>query len=165
VDARPVSSLDIAATAAAAAGVIHPKAEGIDLVRLLSEPAKPTGRTLFWRMGPTKIVRDEHWKLLVINKGAPPQATPDGAPSDDLGKSLRPDGMTASVSELGQWTLLYDMRTDPGETRNVAELHPEVVRDLLARWDAWNTGNVTPQWTSRRGVNAMVDAMRVELFN
>lgn len=31
---------------------------------------------------------------------------------------------------------LYDLATDPGETRNVAESHPEVVRNLLARLDA-----------------------------
>ncbi len=165
VDARPVSSLDVAATAAAAAGATHPRAEGQDLVRLLSQRAKPEARTLFWRMGPTRIVRDARWKLLVVNKAAPPQPGADEAGSDDLGRSIRPDGAPAQVSSLGQWTLLYDMRTDPGETSNVAAQHPDVVRDLLARWEAWNAGNVAPQWTSRRAVNAEVDAMRVELFN
>ena len=78
---------------------------------------------------------------------------------------MRPDGVPAVVSEHGQWTLLYDLQADPGETVNLAERHPEVVRDLLEKWARWDAGNVDPQWTSRRGVTAEVDAMRVEMFN
>ncbi len=32
---------------------------------------------------------------------------------------------------------LYDLKADPGETNNVAEQNPEVVRDLEARLQAY----------------------------
>jgi arylsulfatase len=32
---------------------------------------------------------------------------------------------------------LYDLQTDPGETTNVLEAQPEVVRNLRAAYDAW----------------------------
>lgn len=34
-------------------------------------------------------------------------------------------------------TALYDMRTDPGQTRNVIDEHPEVVADMRAAYDKW----------------------------
>jgi hypothetical protein len=40
-----------------------------------------------------------------------------------------------------------------------------VVRDLTQAWQAWNKSNVDPQWTSRRGVNADINGLRIELFN
>lgn len=162
VHAGPVSALDIAATAAAAAGTTHPGAEGHDLVALLQSSASRPDRALFWRMGPTRIVRDGRWKLIIVNRAAP---TASGAESDDLARSMRPDGIPAVVSELGQWTLLYDLEADPTETVNLAERRPDVVRDLQAKWERWDAANVPPQWTSRRGVAAEVDGMRVEMFN
>jgi arylsulfatase A-like enzyme len=32
---------------------------------------------------------------------------------------------------------LYDMETDPGQKRDIASEHPEIVQDLSARYDAW----------------------------
>lgn len=32
---------------------------------------------------------------------------------------------------------LYDVQADPGETTDVAEQHPETVKDLMARYEAW----------------------------
>ena len=34
-------------------------------------------------------------------------------------------------------TELYDLRSDPGETRNVIALHPDVVAQLRAAYDRW----------------------------
>lgn len=158
---QPVSSLDIAATAAAVAGARHPGAEGVDLIDMIKNPEQLNARGLFWRMGPTHIVRKGRWKLLIVNRAE--DAGPAGG--DDLGRSLRPEGAPAAVSALGQWTLLYDMQSDPGETTNLAEVHPEIVEALSRDWAGWNSGNVEPQWTSRRGVNNVVNGMRVELFN
>lgn len=152
-----VSSLDIAATAAAVAGTTHPRAEGIDLTG--ASAGRSDARTLFWRMGPTHVVRRGKWKLITVNKGA------TGAQGDELGKSLRPDGQPAKVSELGQWNVLYDLSVDPGEKNDVAPANPAVVSELSKAWQAWNKSNVDPQWTSRRGVNADINGMRIELFN
>ena len=150
-----VSSLDIAATAAAVAGATHPRAEGVDLSR-----ASPKAtRALFWRMGPTQVVRKGKWKMIVVNKGTAP------VEGDELGRSLRPDGQPATVSELGQWTLLYDLAADPGEKTDVSAANPGVVRELAQAWEAWNKSNVAPQWTSRRGLNAEINDLRIEQFN
>lgn len=154
-----VTSLDVAATAAAAAGTRHPGAEGTDIAALLSRPEAGATRALFWRMGPTHVVRKGKWKLIIVNKGS---IQPEG---DELGRSLRPDGQAATVSELGQHTVLYDVVADPSEKTDVAAANPAVVRELTEAWSRWNAANVDPQWTSRRGVNADINGLRVELFN
>jgi len=116
-------------------------------------------------MGPTRIVREGRWKLVVVNRSAPVGGAPANRTTDDLSRSMRPDGVPAVVSALGQWTLLYDLEVDPGEKFNLAERHPEKVKELLQKWDQWNAGNIEPQWTSRRGVAAEVENMWVEMFN
>jgi arylsulfatase A-like enzyme len=138
----------------------HPKAEGIDLVGKIDDGVRLEDRSLFWRNGPNLTVRHGRWKLIVVNKAA----APVGA-GDELGRSLRADGLPAEVSPLGQWVLLYDLEKDPGEKNDVAARHPEVVQDLRRRWAAWNEGNVAPQWTSRRSLTAEIDGARFELFN
>jgi arylsulfatase A-like enzyme len=155
-----VSSLDVAATIAAVAGTAHPKAEGTDLIPVLSGKKRLRDRGLFWRMGPNSVVRQGRWKLIIVNKSA-------GAASDSdaLGRSRRADGLPAAVSPLGQWIFLYDLQADPGEKNDVSARHPEVVARLRREWTAWDRANVPPQWTSRRSVNAEVNGVRVELFN
>jgi arylsulfatase A-like enzyme len=160
VQSAPVSSLDIAATAAAAAGVRHEGAEGVDLASALASGTLNMQRALFWRMGPTHIVRRGQWKMIVVNKTNEVLGA-----GDDLARSLRPDGMPAAVSPLGQWVLLYDLSTDPGEKINLADRRPEIVQALQRDWEAWNTRNVSPQWTSRRSVIGQVNDTKVELFN
>lgn len=154
-----VSSLDIAATSAALAGITHPRAEGVNLVSVLDRPQQANGRTLFWRTGPNHVVRQGRWKMIVANKAAAPAA------DDDLGRSLRPDGIAATVSPLGQWTLLYDLEKDPGEKVDVAAQNPQVVASLQRLFAEWDKDNVAPQWTSRRGITVEVNGARAELFN
>lgn len=158
-----VSTLDIARTAAVVAGTTHRGAEGVDLLELLGKPERPSERALFWRLGPTHIVRQGRWKLVVVNKAVAPSG-PAGD-SDDLSRSLRPEGAPAEVSPLGQSILLYDVLADPGERIDLAARHPEIVTQLTRAWTIWDAGNVPAQWTSRRGVNAVVNGFRVELFN
>lgn len=155
-----VSSLDVAATIAAVAGTAHPKAEGTDLIPVLSGKKHLRNRALFWRMGPNSVVRQGRWKLIIVNK-----STAAANDSDALGRSRRADGLPATVSPLGQWAFLYDLDADPGEKNDVAARHPEVVARLRREWAAWDRANVPPQWTSRRSVNAEVNGFRVELFN
>lgn len=42
----------------------------------------------------------------------------------------------ANDASAGPWQL-YDMETDPGEERDIAGAHPDIVNDLAARYDAW----------------------------
>jgi len=45
----------------------------------------------------------------------------------------------------GDWEL-YDLAADLGETKNLAAEKPAVAKELLAKYDAWNAGNVKPLW-------------------
>jgi arylsulfatase A len=42
----------------------------------------------------------------------------------------------ANDSSARPWQL-YNMEVDPGQTHDIAAMHPEVVKDLAARYDAW----------------------------
>lgn len=161
VEDRAVSSLDIMTTAARLAGAKAPaRAEGADLVAALTTARdKPVHDALFWRMGPNHAIREGRWKLIVVNKSDTVQ---------DLDKVYGqpvPDGVPATVGPLGQWVLLYDLDADPGETRDLAAQHPEVVKRLSARFDTWNALNVEPIFTSRRQFHSVIGERRVQLFN
>jgi arylsulfatase A-like enzyme len=45
----------------------------------------------------------------------------------------------------GSWEL-YDLAADLGETKNLAAEKPAIAKELLAKYDAWNAGNVKPLW-------------------
>ncbi|MDO8541307.1 MAG: sulfatase-like hydrolase/transferase [Opitutaceae bacterium] len=69
---HPVSSLDLAATAVAAAGLAHDgRLDGVDLVPFLS--GRKTGaphEALFWRFWNQSAVRAGKWKYLKLGNGA-----------------------------------------------------------------------------------------------
>lgn len=161
VDDRPISSLDIMPTAARFAGTKPAaRAEGVDLVPLLTGAKRgPAHPALFWRMGPNHAVREGRWKLLVVNRSDTVQ-NPDQVYGNPI-----PDGVPATIGPLGQWVLLFDLEADPGETRDVAALHPDVVRRLSARFSAWDQLNVAPIFTSRRQFRTEIGGRRVQLFN
>ena len=50
----------------------------------------------------------------------------------------RAGGSGAKANDAGatSWQL-YDMEVDPGQTRDIAALHPALVRELSARYEAW----------------------------
>lgn len=118
---QPVISLDIAATALAAAGRPVPaELDGVDLLPWLRD-----GRTgaphaaLFWRLGPQRAVREGRWKLV--------------------------DWRDFDAKRQSGWQL-YDLETDIGEKVDLAARHPEIATRLTARWEAWNRGNIAPLW-------------------
>ena len=45
-------------------------------------------------------------------------------------------------------TLLYDMRSDPTETRNIFSNHHEVARELLSVYRGWHDEMIAPKWPS-----------------
>lgn len=160
VSSRPISTLDILPTAARLAGVKAPSGvEGRDIASALAPTAGIVERPLFWRMGPNHAVREGRWKLLVVNKSD----TVDDM-SNVLG-SPTPDGVKATVSPLGQWTLLFDVVHDPGEKHDLASAHPEVVARLSRDFATWDKNNVEPMFTSRRQFRSEVDGRKVQLFN
>jgi arylsulfatase A-like enzyme len=161
VSERPVSSLDILPTVAKVAGAPGSEtAEGLDLLAQIGSGNEArSARTLFWRMGPNHVVRTERWSLVVVNKSDTAEE-PEGL----VGRPV-PDGVPATVSPLGQYSLLYDMRVDPGQTNDVAARHPSVVADLKRRFSAWDASNIAPMYTSRRQFSIEVNGRKVQLFN
>ncbi|HZN36269.1 MAG TPA: sulfatase-like hydrolase/transferase [Pirellulaceae bacterium] len=112
----PISSLDIGATALAAAGIplAADKLDGIDLLPMVRQPQGTLSpRTLFWRVGQRHALRRGDWKLI-----------------RDGGRPWR----------------LYNLAADLGETTDLAESQPELVVELAALWDRWNAEQAEPRW-------------------
>jgi arylsulfatase A-like enzyme len=111
-------TMDLTASFLAAAGAKPPdgyRPEGIDLVGLLQK-GTAVDRTLFWRL--------------------PPAAGAAGTPP--LTQRAARRGTWKYVDDRGQY-FLFDLRTDPGERHDVAQQHPDLVRELrslVARWEA-----------------------------
>ena len=110
---KPVTSLDIYATAAANAKAAAPKnIEGVDLVPYLT--GKISGRpheTLFWRQGGKAGLRHGDWKLVRM-------------------------GGRKNVGNA-KWEL-YDLSNDLSEENNLAKENPERLAELVAIWETMN---------------------------
>ena len=121
-DDRPVSSIDVFATALAAAGAPMPTDRKYDSVNLLPVlEGRDTGaphERLFWRNAALLAVREGNWKLV---RGA--------GPADEL----------------------YDLATDVSETRDLAAARPEVRARLAAALDAWNGELIDPVFPGAGG--------------
>ncbi|MBI5689190.1 MAG: sulfatase-like hydrolase/transferase [Verrucomicrobia bacterium] len=130
VFAQPAIQLDLTRTALAAAGVaIAPewKLDGVDLMPYLTGTQSGSPHdALFWRFGEQMAIRVGDYKLVRYDKNA------------DTLTGGRNQGVTA--------TKLYNLRDDVGESRDLAEAMPDKVKDLEARWRAWNAANVAPLW-------------------
>lgn len=64
----PVSSLDVAATACAMAGLEHPaRFDGLDILPMIKEGKPAAVRTLCWRFWNQAAVREGDWKLLKLS--------------------------------------------------------------------------------------------------
>ena len=118
---EPVISLDIAATAiAAAGGAAPPNLDGVDLRPFLTgERSGSPHDALYWRLGPQKAIRQGRWKLV--------------------------DWRDFTAKQQSGWQL-FDLTTDTGESHDLAATHPEVVRELSQAWERWNGKNVGPLW-------------------
>jgi arylsulfatase A-like enzyme len=132
VDDRPVIQLDILPTALAAAGVpLSDKGtlDGVNLLPFLTGgDAGDPHESLFWRFGPQIALRRGDWKLV---------KAPDG------GGVLRGsrDGLATTVDAQ-----LYNLRHDMGEQENLAERHPEKLRELAMAWETIDSGMIEPLW-------------------
>lgn len=129
VDDRPVISLDILPTALAVAGVTIPQKRQLDGVNLMpflkGEKAGPPHDVLYWRFN------------------FPP---------------TQPDRYRWAIRQ-GDWKLvkndveplsLYNLADDIGETRNLADQHPDRVAAMQKAWQEWNAELLPPAW---QGVN------------
>jgi arylsulfatase A-like enzyme len=117
VDA-PVNSLDISATAAAAAGAKfgsdEKKIDGIDLIPYITGEAQgDPHESLFWRFGTQRAIRQGDYKLRQQGD-EPPQ--------------------------------LFNLVNDIGETKDLSSERPELVKKLDAAYAEWNSELAEPLW-------------------
>jgi len=93
-----------------------PGQQGISLRPCLEGRPHPEARTHIVSEYPENeevYVRTRKWKLIHVS-----------------GKRERRDGLVAAQAKPGRRVLLFDLEADPGEQRNVAGRHPDVVRQL-----------------------------------
>lgn len=115
---KPVSHLDLFATAAAAAGVAVPtdrKMDGVNLVPYVrGEKSGAPHEKLFWSDGGYQSVLKDGWKL--------------------------------QVSALQDKEWLFDLAGDPTEQNNLVAQEPEKVAELLAELQTHKADQMTPRW-------------------
>ena len=61
-----------------------------------------------------------------------------GAVKSEIHNAVRQGNMKAI--RAGKSWELYDLQADPSETRNLAKLQPEKVKELADKWELWNAG-------------------------
>jgi arylsulfatase A-like enzyme len=129
-----VSLLDLMATFAGLAGSSHVTEDSVDLMPYLAGKAGQAHDYLYWRSSPTRAIRDQRWKLLEYAKTQYSTADLDAAR-----RIPPPPGGWPKSAPDGYLTLLYDLQSDPGETTNIAQEHPEIVARLRSAYADWNS--------------------------
>ena len=127
VFAQPAIQLDLTYTALTAAGLaIKPewKLDGVDLLPFLTG-AKTGGPhdVLYWRFGDQMAIRMGDYKLVRYDMNAETRT-----------------GKKQPVSA----TKLYNLAADIGETKDLASKQPDKLKELQAKWDAWNATLMKP---------------------
>jgi arylsulfatase A-like enzyme len=161
---NPISALDLFPTFAAASGAQLPSDRIIDGVNLLSyltgKDANVPHPELFWRSGGNYAVRHGKWKLVVVNRTHVEEFL---KLKDEEGGTMLDHPPFPGVSPLGQHVMLFDLGNDPGETKNLAAAHPDVVQMLKGKYEAWDRNNVPGNVESASGVPTVIDGQVLEL--
>jgi arylsulfatase A-like enzyme len=134
---QPVIQLDLAATALAVAG-FRPEAgallDGVNLLPFLQgETTGAPHEALYWRFGTQMAIRAGDFKLVRYDSNA--------------------ETLTGVRNQPVSPARLYNLTADAGETKDLASALPQQVKELQARWDAWNAGNTKPAWGSQHTDN------------
>jgi arylsulfatase A-like enzyme len=128
VFAPPAIQLDLHATALAAAGVnVKPewKLDGVNLLPfLMGEKSGAPHEALYWRFGEQSAIRAGDFKLVRYD--------------------LNADTLTGAGGQGVTAARLYNLRADIHEDKDLATAMPDKVKELQAKWDAWDKGNIAP---------------------
>jgi arylsulfatase A-like enzyme len=122
---HPVISLDLAATALAAAGTHSGsvKLDGVDLVpHLTGKNQSVPHDSLYWRFGAQMAIRQGDWVL------------------------VRPSLGTKEYENVSKHAMLYNLAQDIGQEKDVSAQNPERVRAMQADWDRWSASLAQPRW-------------------
>jgi arylsulfatase A-like enzyme len=119
VEDRPVSSLDLFATAhVAARATVTTELDGVSLLPFIAAPDKAAApRRLYWRVGPQAALRQGDWK---IHRG-------------------RGDS---------SWQL-FNVAQDPAESQNLAASQADRLAKLVTAWEQLDAEMVAPRWLSQ----------------
>ncbi|MBM3879026.1 MAG: sulfatase [Verrucomicrobia bacterium] len=150
VSHAPAVMMDLFATALAAANLPSPADRVIDgrnLLPLLTGNGPGLNDFIFGQTGARfATVRDQRWKLHVLA----PTARRSSAPEEKWIDPRGPDGVTIlapyeqchpsqypglETGDAPAPMMLFDLEHDPGEQRNVAAQHPDVVARLKQGYD------------------------------
>ncbi len=127
---HPVIQLDIAATVLAAAGVETGDAalDGVNLLpHLTGQQQPPPHDALYWRFGSQMAVRQGDWKL------------------------VRPSRGLKEYEDIAREPMLFNLKDDIGEQRDLAAQHPDKVQSLQTAWNGWNAKLIPPAWPATAG--------------
>lgn len=130
----PAIQLDITATALAVAGVkikANMKLDGVNLIPFLS--GSKTGlphKALYWRFGKQMAIRVGDYKLVRYDSNYDTNT-----------------GERQPVTEV----MLYNLREDAGESKDLAAILPEKMKELQGLWDSWDATLVKPLWGQGSG--------------
>jgi arylsulfatase A-like enzyme len=129
-----VIQLDLTATALAVGGSAAKtdwKLGGVNLLPFLKGETKAMPHdALYWRFGEQMAIRAGDYKLVRYDSNADNNA-----------------GKKQPVSTVK----LYNLKDDLGESKDLAAAQPDKVKELQAKWDAWNADNVKPLWGAGGG--------------
>ena len=141
-----VTTMDLYASFARLAGAPLPatKIDGADLTPLLLGEKGAKGRDTFWLYSGEELhaVRLGDWKLHLPHEYLAAAAAPGRGGKPSNWENVKPQAIKVSgirgtasrhgyrVKKIG--LALYDLRHDPGETRDAASVHPEIVARLQA---------------------------------
>lgn len=125
---NPVSTMDIFPTVLAAAGGRPPADrtfDGVDIIPYVTgrNPGQPHDM-LAWRRQPLVSIRKGDWKLW----------------------------QSVDSGEYGTYTLLFNLKTDPNETTNLAEKEPAKVKELQGAIAQWAKDLQDPRWPTKNTV-------------
>lgn len=130
VSDAPWMTIDLLPTVATLVGAPLPprRIDGLDVWPLLSGQRGATNPHaayyFFYQQGDLQALRSGEWKLLLPHTSRTLGGRPGGR-----------DGTPAPYQPLQVGLELYNLARDPGETRNVADQHPDVVQRLLVLAD------------------------------
>ncbi len=111
-------------------GVSQAPIEGVSFAHTFDNPSAPTKHhTQYFEMFATRAVDHDGWRAVC---GWPGPSYAEGA---EKGRSIGDEITDEVLDELdsSDWEL-YHIAEDPTETHNVADKHPEKLREMVARW-------------------------------